>query len=71
MHAGLGAVTGAILSENAEDGAVSGAIASVAATTVANFIKEDPNVIGERAVAKARADGSPLDKASLQPYIHS
>gem|GEM_PF-3776324 len=71
MHGFTGAAAGAALGKDAKEGAISGAIAAVAATTVANFIKEDPNIIGERAVAKAKADGSPLDKASLEPYVQA
>ncbi|MBY0282212.1 MAG: DUF637 domain-containing protein [Alphaproteobacteria bacterium] len=71
LHGISGAGTGAMLSENAEEGAISGGLSSMVATTVANFIKEDPNIIGERAVAKAKADGSSLDKASLQPYVQA
>ncbi|MBY0282204.1 MAG: DUF637 domain-containing protein [Alphaproteobacteria bacterium] len=71
LHGISGAGTGAMLSENAEEGAISGGLSSMVATTVANFIKEDPETIAQRVVAKAKAEGRPLTEESLQPLVQA
>ncbi len=69
MHAALGAATGSILSSDITSGALSGAIGAVAAETVADIIEEDSDVVVSKALEKAKAEGKPLDRESLTPFV--
>ena len=64
-HFGLGAAVGAALSRDAAKGAMAGGLGACLGVVVADVVKDDPNVIGQRAGDRAVAEKIPLTKENI------